>query len=115
MTVELGNVSEPAGVGRRLGIKEVDEKDLSVKITCYVDVPDWSKKLSDELDELLLHEIATRRGYVKERVCHDDGRWVFRCDACGAFVKRSAVMDCVGDVPIRYCPNCGAKVVTDEA
>ena len=46
-----------------------------------------------------------------ERVCHDDGRGVFRCDACWAFVRRDAVMDCIDDIPIRYCPNCGAKVV----
>ena len=46
-----------------------------------------------------------------ERTCHDDGTIVFRCDECGAFVKRGAVMDCCTTIPIRHCPNCGAKVV----
>ena len=48
-----------------------------------------------------------------ERTCHDDGIGLFRCDACGAFVKRGAVMDCCDAVPIRYCPNCGAKLVDE--
>ena len=46
-----------------------------------------------------------------ERTCHDDGIGEFRCDECGAFVKRGAVMDCCTTIPIRHCPNCGAKVV----
>ena len=54
------------------------------------------------------HIISVEQG---ERVCHDDGRLVFRCDACGAFVRRGAVMDCCDTIPIRYCPNCGSKVV----
>lgn len=51
--------------------------------------------------------------YVPERTCRDDGTDVFRCDECGAFVKRGAVMDCCAPIPIRYCPNCGAKVVEE--
>lgn len=46
----------------------------------------------------------------RERTCRDDGVGVFRCTACGAFTERGAVMDCCGAIPIRYCPNCGAKV-----
>ena len=46
-----------------------------------------------------------------ERTCHDDGIGVFRCDTCGAFANRDAVTDCCTTIPIRYCPNCGAKVV----
>ena len=49
--------------------------------------------------------------FVRERTCRDDGAGVFRCDACGAFAARGAVMDCCAAIPIRYCPNCGAKVV----
>lgn len=49
-----------------------------------------------------------------ERTCHDDGRGVFRCDACGAFVRRDAVIDCIDDIPIRYCPNCGARAVSEK-
>lgn len=49
--------------------------------------------------------------FVRERTCRDDGAGVFRCDACGAFAERGAVMDCCAAIPISYCPNCGAKVV----
>lgn len=33
-----------------------------------------------------------------------------RCKECGAFF---AVLDASHDIPPRYCPNCGRKVVTD--
>lgn len=46
-----------------------------------------------------------------ERTCRDDGNFVFRCSACGAFIKRGSVTDCYGTIPIRFCPNCSAKVV----
>lgn len=46
-----------------------------------------------------------------ERTCIDDGVGVFRCSACGAFAHRGAVTDLCGSIPIRYCPNCGAKLV----
>ena len=49
-----------------------------------------------------------------ERTCRDDGAGVFRCTRCGAFVKRDAVMDCTGQIPLRYCPNCGARVEVGE-
>lgn len=46
----------------------------------------------------------------EERTCRDDGTGAFRCTRCGAFAKRDAVMDCTGQIPLRYCPNCGARV-----
>lgn len=46
----------------------------------------------------------------EERTCHDDGTGAFRCTRCGAFARRDAVMDCTGQIPLRYCPNCGARV-----
>ena len=49
-----------------------------------------------------------------ERTCRDDGIGVFRCTRCGAFAKRGAVMDCTGQIPLRYCPNCGARVEVGE-
>lgn len=47
----------------------------------------------------------------EERTCRDDGTGAFRCTRCGAFARRDAVMDCTGQIPLRYCPNCGAKVM----
>lgn len=43
--------------------------------------------------------------------CHDDGVDAFRCTRCGAFVKRDAVTDLCGPIPIRYCPNCRSRLV----
>lgn len=33
------------------------------------------------------------------------------CSHCGAFIRRDAVMDYIGRVPVKYCSNCGAEVV----
>ena len=38
------------------------------------------------------------------------GVWYGRCSRCGAFVRRDAVTDCTGGIPVKYCPNCGAEV-----
>ena len=34
-----------------------------------------------------------------------------RCKRCGAFVSVDSVWDCFGCIPVRYCPNCGSKVI----
>ena len=34
-----------------------------------------------------------------------------RCKRCGAFVSVDSVWDCFGYIPVRYCPNCGARVI----
>lgn len=47
----------------------------------------------------------------EERTCRDDGIGAFRCTRCGAFARRDAVMDCTGQIPLRYCPSCGARVM----
>lgn len=36
-----------------------------------------------------------------------------RCKRCGAFVSVDSVWDCSSFIPVRYCPNCGAKVVSN--
>lgn len=33
------------------------------------------------------------------------------CSRCGAFVMRDAATDCTEAIPVRYCPNCGARVI----
>ena len=33
------------------------------------------------------------------------------CSHCGAFVRRDAVTNCTGGIPVKYCANCGAEVV----
>ena len=32
------------------------------------------------------------------------------CSRCGAFVRKDAMTDCTGVIPVRHCPNCGAEV-----
>lgn len=44
---------------------EHSNKGLSVKITSHIDMQGLSKAISDEINEQLLYEIATRHGYVK--------------------------------------------------
>lgn len=36
------------------------------------------------------------------------------CSRCGAFVKRDAVTNCTEAIPVRFCPNCDAKVVKGD-
>lgn len=36
-----------------------------------------------------------------------------RCKRCGAFVSVDSVWDCFSCIPVRYCPNCGAKVISN--
>lgn len=32
------------------------------------------------------------------------------CTRCGAFVRRDAVTDCFGVIPVKFCPNCRSEV-----
>ena len=36
-----------------------------------------------------------------------------RCKRCGAFVSVDSCWDCFSCIPVRYCPNCGAKVISN--
>lgn len=36
------------------------------------------------------------------------------CSRCGAFVRRDAATDCTEAIPVRFCPNCGARVAEGE-
>ena len=36
------------------------------------------------------------------------------CSRCGAFVRRDAVTNCTEVIPVRRCPNCGARVVRGD-
>lgn len=33
------------------------------------------------------------------------------CSRCGAFVRQDAATDCTEEIPVRFCPNCGARVI----
>lgn len=35
------------------------------------------------------------------------------CTRCGALVRRDAVADHTGVIPVKFCPNCSAEVVND--
>lgn len=36
------------------------------------------------------------------------------CSRCGAFVRRDAVTNCTEVIPVRFCPNCDARVVRGD-
>lgn len=36
------------------------------------------------------------------------------CSRCGAFVRKDAVTDCTEVIPVRFCPNCDARVVRGD-
>lgn len=36
------------------------------------------------------------------------------CSRCGAFVRRDAVTNCTEAIPVRFCPNCDARVVRGD-
>ena len=36
------------------------------------------------------------------------------CLRCGAFVRKDAATDCTKAIPVRFCPNCGARVVRGD-
>ncbi|RNL20832.1 hypothetical protein DMP07_04440 [Slackia faecicanis] len=65
----------------------------------------------DGYDPVSVMELADLIEPEPERACCDEGTSAFRCGRCGAFALRDAITDLCGPIPIRYCPNCGAKVV----
>lgn len=62
---------------------------------CWTDV---SRRVSDIIDPTCQMNSIPESGY---RVC----------SRCGAFVRRDAATDCTEAIPVRFCPNCGARVV----
>lgn len=71
------------------------------------DYPLWEN--GDKLFDLLADLIEPET----ERTCEFDSQAfaLRRCKRCGAFVSVDSVYDCFGCIPVRYCPNCGAKVI----
>ena len=64
-----------------------------------------------ELYELLAALIEPDPPKECRRRWSGDSHW--RCTLCGAFVAGNAVTDCMGAIPARYCPNCGAEIRED--
>lgn len=42
------------------------------------------------------------------------GTGVDTCSRCGALVRHGAVLDLCDTMQVRYCPNCGARVVRGD-
>lgn len=54
--------------------------------------------------------------YVRERTCcctTQDNAWCFACSACGKGFPRYELHIVHNGGEINYCPNCGAKVVSE--
>lgn len=47
-----------------------EARGLTVECIVHIDMQGLSDAVSEELDKQLLHEVATRNGYVKERTGH---------------------------------------------
>lgn len=48
------------------------------------------------------------------KLIENDQHRYLPCSRCGAFIRWDAVTNLTGVVPTRYCPNCGAEVVSDD-
>ena len=64
----------------------------------------------------VVDEYGNEWTYVLERTCRDEfnGKaWCFKCDICGRAMpwKDSFSSKTITDLPLHYCPSCGAKVV----
>lgn len=80
------------------------------EIRDIVDCAASSGTCHESIDDLPSEEWLEAHQYHKP-TCHDDGERVFRCTRCGAFVLPDSVMCTYMPIPIKYCPNCGAKVI----
>lgn len=65
---------------------------------CWTDV---SRRVADLIDLTCQMKSIPESGY---RVC----------SRCGAFVRRDAVTNCTEAIHARFCPNCGARVVSGD-
>lgn len=102
-------------------IETEKELDGSFKVFAKYDaslindfVKDMARDMNEKLSAELIDELLRLNGYVPERTCELElsKRGKRRCKRCGAFVSIDAVWDCYSIIPTRYCPNCGAKVVS---
>lgn len=59
--------------------------------------------LIDQPDEMRGHPTCEMKGSPGERYGV--------CTRCGAFVRRDAVTNCTSVIPVKFCPNCRAKVI----
>lgn len=79
----------------------------------YVEAEIAAKVDLDNPDRPLLKYEGGFVPFIRERTCkmdvfcmHDEGDFTFRCSECGkGYVEYE---------PPRYCPHCGAKVMSEE-
>ena len=99
MSITFRELPDGYGVRAEVDLMEEARKRISRKI---------------EIDgERALELALAEAGYVKERTCKNleyDPPW-FTCSGCG-FVSVTEWLACGSDTP-NYCPNCGAKVVSE--
>lgn len=64
---------------------------------------------------ILVGELGRERVYVPERTCHPTytrERW--ECDTCGCMIRPGFMPESHGVGVLRYCPSCGARVVSGD-
>ena len=83
-------------------LKSIDEYRSTRSLPeCYPWVRELLEAIEAEVDERFVRE----RECVNEWDTELTGRLRFQCSACGAVSL---------EITPRYCPNCGAKVVSGE-
>lgn len=86
--------------------------DMHVGYSCDISdlVRKAAREMNDKMEAELIDELLMLNGYVPKRTCHfrNDGHGILWCDAQGCDYE----MDDYLPIP-KYCPNCGAKVVSE--
>lgn len=114
-TDELRRMLDERGIEYRV----YDEPDESIICTCWEacgflwDADDREERIYLSADRLITPEQAIA-ATLGTGTCQVDTteNWLpaeryHRCKHCGAFF---AVLDASGDIPPRFCPNCGRRI-----
>lgn len=100
--------SERREVARKLrGIREDEYGEVYV-YDVMLALGIESGKAAYWADKEFVHHLAD---LIDRPTCEMGGVRYAICSRCGAFVRRDAVTDCCGVIPVRFCANCGAEVV----
>lgn len=81
--------------------KEQFFDELAETVVGFEDYHDFNDVLN-KLADLIDRPVCELEGHP--------GAQYGRCSHCGAFVRRDAATDCTDEIPVKFCPNCGAEV-----
>lgn len=79
-----------------------------------------AREMNEKIEEALMDKLMTMNGYTKEKTGYVDhvksGTLydVYRYNCCGYEHSESRTDAGASEIPMNFCPNCGAKVVDVE-